>query len=886
MTRYVIVLLFCVATAALAVDKPLTVEEYATMPEISGIRFSPDGTRVAYVVTRANFARSLYEGEIHVINTDGANDIQLTGSGGSSTHPRWSPDGRRIAFLSDRTGRMSIYVIDLRGGESSMLTDEPTPIRDFDWSPDNRTIVFTRPDEAGPRDEPMVIGQNKRFARLYAIDTETRAVKQLTAGSFSVGSFSISPDGTSIAFDRSPGNTLDDLYRTDLYTMAIGGGDPKPLVRRAGIDRTPLFSPDGKSVAFISGGGVHDWVRENALHVVNVADGTSHLVSGDFGRSPQNFAWSPDSRTIWFDGVWNTTSQIFRVDTGAHGFANISNVEGVIDPTAFDPKRGMAAFVYESLTEPPELYVSPLAKFTPRRLTNINARYRNRAIGQTRLIRWKNPKDGLEIEGLLTLPIGYQPGKRVPLITFAHGGPASHFDQAFLGYLSYIYPVHVFASNGMAVLRPNPRGTGGYGQAFRQANRNDWGGGDWADINAGIDKLIADGIADPAHLGFMGWSYGGFMSSWAEGHSDRLQAISIGAPVVDLLSFHGTTDIREFIPFYFGPAPAEAAQLEEMRHAPLSLDLLREHSPLWHLKPTKAAILIQHDDGDERVPLSQGTMLYRMLDELGANVTMVVYPHEPVHTPRNPKNRIDAGRRNVEFMQKYVLGERESRPQEQAVAAGSSTSPRGTRGDCGRDGRSPHRSLDLEHRIPVARRHARAEVFLEYGIGELRAALALGVVRVRIPSVDADDLRPSPVEILPRILQGEDDETAGIGLRFAREWIRRDDRVPLLRRTEEEIDRESETLLRLLLQGALGRLAAEHHVSAVEQRLHAFEFAEHLAQVRHRDGVLAGEIDGPKQRHVHDHVLTASAIVITSPITITAIRTNLRPNLRASCAPT
>jgi dipeptidyl aminopeptidase/acylaminoacyl peptidase len=153
------------------------------------------------------------------------------------------------------------------------------------------------------------------------------------------------------------------------------------------------------------------------------------------------------------------------------------------------------------------------------------------------------------------------------------------------------------------------------------------------------------------------------MAAWAEGHSDRFRAISIGAPVVDLVSFHGTSDIRDFIPNYFSPAPAETPEaqatsdapvLQQMRHAPLSLDLLREHSPLWHLKPTGAAILIQHDEGDERVPLSQGTMLYRILDELGVNVTMVTYPHTPSHTPREPKLRIDAGRRNVEFMRTYV----------------------------------------------------------------------------------------------------------------------------------------------------------------------------------------------------------------------------------------
>jgi len=313
-------------------------------------------------------------------------------------------------------------------------------------------------------------------------------------------------------------------------------------------------------------------------------------------------------------------------------------VNGVISASDVDVKHDRVAFIYESVSEPPELFISPLGKFAPQRLTNINASYRDRAIGETRLIHWKNPKDGQQIEGLLTLPVGYTAGKKVPLLTFVHGGPASRFDQGFLGYLSSIYPIQVFAANGFAVLRPNPRGTGGYGEKFRAANRNDWGGMDWIDINAGIDKLISDKIADPDHLGLMGWSYGGFIASWAAGHSDRFKAISIGAPVVDLLSFHGTTDIRDFIPAYFPP---------------MSLDALRAHSPLWHLRKTKTPILIQHGESDERVPASQGTMLYRALQELGANVTMVTYPRTP-HTPREPKLRLDSARRNVEFMEKWA----------------------------------------------------------------------------------------------------------------------------------------------------------------------------------------------------------------------------------------
>ncbi|HEY8713300.1 MAG TPA: S9 family peptidase [Thermoanaerobaculia bacterium] len=666
-------ILLLIASLAVAAS-PLTMTDYVSMPAISAVHFSPEGSRIAYVITRPNFAHASYDGEIHVINTDGTGDVTLTRSDASDDHPRWSPDGKRIAFLSDRGGRTAVFTIDVDGGEASALTDEPTAIRDFDWSPDGRMIVFTRGDDATAdekrrtkeKDDAHVIGENPRYSRLYAIDVDSRRVRRLTDGAYSVWAFSISPDSRTIVFDRSPGVGLDDLYRTDLSIMPMNGGEPRPLVKRAGIDRSPLFSPDGKSIAFMSGGGVHDWLRENALYVVSVERGAGsqsalgrlesrpYVVSARYDRTPESFFWSADSRSIYFDGPWNTTSQLFRVNAGGDGFANVSNVAGVLSESDVDTKHDQAAFVFQTLTEPPELYVSSLRKFAPRRLTNINAAYRDRTIGETRLVRWKNPKDGLEIEGLLTLPLGYVPGKRVPLLTFVHGGPASHFDQAFLGYLAYIYPVQIFAADGYAVLRPNPRGTGGYGEKFRAANRDDWGGMDWIDINAGIDKVIADGIADPGRLGLMGWSYGGFMTAWAAGHSDRFKAISIGAPVVDLLSFHGTSDIRDFIPNYFPPpASTEAPILEEMKHAPLSLDLLREHSPLWHLRPTKTPILIQQGEADERVPLSQGTMLYRMLDELGANVTMVTYPRSQ-HTPREPKLRLDVGRRNIEFMEKWV----------------------------------------------------------------------------------------------------------------------------------------------------------------------------------------------------------------------------------------
>lgn len=609
----------------------LTVEDYATLPQLSAPQWSPDGKEIAYVLTKADLGRSVYDSDVWLIDAAGTNDRRLTFASGMDARPRWSPDGARIAFLSDRGGRNAIWLLDPHGGEARPLTSEPTPVRAFEWSPDGKQIAFTRQDEPSPeeekrireRDDARVVGEGTKHVHLYLLDVDTGKVTRLTEGAFSIFAFDWAPDGKRIAFDHAPGTGLDALHRTDVYTVGLEG-DVEPLVVRPGHDRNPKFSPDGKWIAFTSAGGAGHWLVEFELYVVPASGGTPRKLSQAYGRSPEAFEWAEDGKGVLMEGPWNTTTQLFRVDLESGALTDLTKFDGVIADA--DVHAGHIAAVRQSLTTPPELFVDQ------KQLTHHNDAYRGRELGATRVIRWKNPKDGLEIEGLLTLPVGYRSG-RVPLLTFVHGGPASRFDQAYLGYLGSLYAPHALAAAGFAVLRPNPRGTGGYGLAFRAANQNDWGGMDWLDINAGIDKVIADGIADPKRLGLMGWSYGGFMAASAIGHSDRLRAISVGAPVVDLLSFHGTTDIRDFLPAYFPGLP---------------LDRLREHSPLWHLQKTSAKVLIQQGDADDRVPLSQGQMLYRMLLELGVDATMVVYPRQP-HVPREPKLRIDVARRNLQF---------------------------------------------------------------------------------------------------------------------------------------------------------------------------------------------------------------------------------------------
>jgi dipeptidyl aminopeptidase/acylaminoacyl peptidase len=255
------------------------------------------------------------------------------------------------------------------------------------------------------------------------------------------------------------------------------------------------------------------------------------------------------------------------------------------------------------------------------------------------VVRW-NSADGLEVEGLLTYPVGYEKGKRYPLLLVIHGGPMGVFTQSHVAAPGP-YPVAAFAARGYAVLRPNVRGSSGYGKKFRYANYGDWGGGDYRDLMTGVDAMIERGVADPDRLGVMGWSYGGFMTSWVITQTKRFKAASVGAGVTNLMSFTGTADIPSFLPDYFGGEFWDR------------FDAYRGHSAMFHVKGVSTPTLIQHGERDERVPLSQGQELYNALKRQGCTVQMVVYPRTP-HGIEEPKLLLDCMNRNLEWFDRHV----------------------------------------------------------------------------------------------------------------------------------------------------------------------------------------------------------------------------------------
>ena len=313
--------------------------------------------------------------------------------------------------------------------------------------------------------------------------------------------------------------------------------------------------------------------------------------------------------------------------------------QGVAGPGKLNLTGTHLGFAYENPSTAPEAFLVAVKGGTPQRVSRANDALPKLPLGETKVIRWKS-KDGAEVEGLLTYPVDYEPGKKYPLILNIHGGPAGVFAENFIGRFA-VYPLATFASRGYAILRPNPRGSGGYGKQFRFANVGDWGGKDYEDDMAGVDRVIAMGVADPDHLAVMGWSYGGFMTSWVVTHTDRFKAACVGAGVTNLWSFTGTADIPGFLPDYFGGEPWQQFQAFE------------QHSPITFVKNVKTPTLILHGEADVRVPTSQGYEFYHALKRMGATTKMVVYPRTP-HGPREPKFILDIAQRNLEWVDHYA----------------------------------------------------------------------------------------------------------------------------------------------------------------------------------------------------------------------------------------
>jgi dipeptidyl aminopeptidase/acylaminoacyl peptidase len=626
-----------------------TPAEQMSVRSVADVQPSPDGRRAVFAVTTPLMAGEKSEllTRIWIGGADGAR--ALTGAGQSSTNPQWMPDGRRIAFLSKRHEHADLWVLPVDGGEAERLTEAKSSVSAFLPSPDGAWIAYVQVDPPTAEEEKAkkektdvrVVDENFKRNRLWLIASSGKAEPRLLtpAEQHVDGKFDWSPDGKRIVYSHTPTPRADDWTLADLSVVEVATGAATPLARSAAAETQPHFSPDGRSIAYAVSDAPPTWAGEVSVAVVAAAGGEPRRLAGTFDRRPALLGWSADGSRVYFSEARGTLSRVSALPVDGGAPTDLDPGDRHLTAGRLNASRRSLGFVAQTSDRAPEPFVASMDGFSAVAVGPVNADLPAHPLGRTELLRWKST-EGFEIEGLLTLPPGHEKGRKLPLLLNVHGGPAGVFSQTFIASRG-LYPLAAFAARGYAVLRPNPRGSSGHGKEFRHANRKDWGGGDYRDLMAGVDEAVARGIADPERLGVMGWSYGGFMTSWTITQTKRFKAASVGAGVTNLMSFNGTSDIPGFIPDYFGAESWE------------DLELYRKHSALFQVKGVTTPTLILHPEADVRVPISQGYELYNALKRQGVPVRMVTYPRQG-HGPTEPKFVLDIGERLLDWFDRRL----------------------------------------------------------------------------------------------------------------------------------------------------------------------------------------------------------------------------------------
>ena len=606
---------------------------------------SPDGKWAAWTESTAvmEAEKSEMVAQLYVGKTDGSMRYKLTSGEKSVAAPQWAPDSRIVYFT--RAGQ--VLRIEIDGGEAEAITSFKGTLGAYQLSPNGKWIGFTgretdTDDERAVKEKRdfKVIDENPKNSSLFVISVDGKGLKKAATGPWHIGAIDWSPDSQRIAFDTHPTPGADDAPTSDLMEVDIETTKMKVIANTRGTESSPRYSPDGKYIAFVHvQGEASRVVRGARVALYNRANGTQRDLPASFDESPALMQWTKDSAKILFFEGRGTRNVVYAAPVDGPITPMYQLQKGTLGGATLNRTGTHLGFVLQSSNEPAEAHVLDLATSKPIRVSEANTRVPRNDLGETRVIHWK-AKDGKDVEGLLTLPLGYQAGKKYPLILNIHGGPAGAFGETFIGTAAP-YPIAAFAEKGWAVLQPNPRGSSAYGRTFRNANINDWGGGDYQDIMSGVDDVIRQGIVDPNRMAVMGWSYGGYMTNWVITQTNRFKCAASGAGLSNMPSMWGTNDIPGILDEYFTGAWYEQPE----RYAKLS--------PLYHVKNVTTPTLFLHGEQDFRVPITQAHEMHSALQRRGIKTEMVTYPRTP-HGPQEPKFIQDIMQRHIDWVEKHI----------------------------------------------------------------------------------------------------------------------------------------------------------------------------------------------------------------------------------------
>src|SRR5882724_7410136 len=660
------------SAVAPATPRNITIDDYFQIREVSQPELSPDGQWVAYAVRTRMLKEDKNEQRLWMISNHGGDPISLTAEGVSSSHPRWSPDGKYIAFLSARNnGKAQVLLLNRLGGEAAHLTDSPQGVDDFEWSPDSTRLVLIlrdpKPEDleaakekdkdkpaaaAKPKTPPPFVIDRLQFKRdtvgyldrrrthLYIFDVASKKTTQITSGDFDDAEPAWSPDGKSLAFTSNRSTPDPDAtYNSDIWVIASDTSDKgahlTQITTNPGPDRSPAWSPDGKWIAFISQTDVKAMIyATHHLAVAPSSGGETKVLTLAFDRSVRRPRFSADSRSIYFIADDDGTESLCRIFVA--GGEVTRPIGGRLTVASYSlGKDGAIAAQIGMLDRPDEIYLSNEKDLT--RLTKTNdALFAQLHVAQADYVHFKS-KDGTSIAGYLYKPVDYTPGKKVPALLNPHGGPVGQYSASFY-HLAQLY-----AANGYAVLLPNPRGSSGYGQKFCEAIFADWGNKDFQDDMAMVDYAVAQGIADPEKLGVGGWSYGGMSTDFIIAQTTRFKAAISGASIALIASGFGHDQYQKDYFSELGYPWENKAAWEKI-------------SPFYRVNNITTPTLFMGGDVDWNVPIIGSEQMYQALKSLGRTTELVVYPgeHHGFTMPSHIKDRLE---RFLAWYAHYVKGD-------------------------------------------------------------------------------------------------------------------------------------------------------------------------------------------------------------------------------------
>lgn len=631
----------CLLHGAQSLDR--LIEELRAVRHIETVAISPDGGKVAWVEKTPSGAAGIYLSEAH---PDGKPPRRVA----DGREVAWSPDSRRLAFLSDKDERnqLQLYVSDATGRSPRRLTSLRGFLADPRWSPDGKTIAFLFTENAPREGGPLVavtpdagVVESKIYEQRIATMEASGggSPRQISPPDLYVYEYDWSPDGRGFAATAAPGPGDNNWYIAKLYVFH---SDAARVIAQPSMQMAfPRWSPDGTTVAFIAGLMSDEGSTGGDIYTVPASGGDSppKNVTPGLPASAAWLAWTPDSRRIlfgeiadgatafaWVEPATGTVRTLWKGDEAVS-----ARVEASILSMSADQKTSAA--IRRSWTQPPEVWAGPIGAW--RQVTHLNQN-RKPQWGSSKSIHWRS--DLFNIQGWLLYPRELDLSRRYPLVVSVHGGPAA----AFLPHWPHLgFDMSVLSGQGYFVLLPNPRGSFGAGEEFTRANVKDFGGGDLRDILAGVDEVIRTAPVDPKRVGITGWSYGGFMTMWAVTQTDRFRAAVAGAGLANWQSYYGENSIDQWMLPYFGASVYDDPAV------------YAKSSPINFIKQAKTPTLILVGDRDGEVPAPQSYEFWHALKTLGVKTRLVVYPNEG-HRISRPEHQKDILERLVAWFGEHL----------------------------------------------------------------------------------------------------------------------------------------------------------------------------------------------------------------------------------------